>query len=77
MFAKSMFDGIIEKHVVGPFFFEEDLNGVRYANFIESDLPPLLESIPLQLRLNMFFQQDGCPAHTSRVARERLNDISR
>jgi hypothetical protein len=23
----------------------------------------------------MFFQQDGCPAHTSRVARERLNEM--
>lgn len=67
--------GIIERHIVGPFFFEEDLNGVRYANFIENDLPPLLENIPLQLRLNMFFQQDGCPAHTSRIAREKLNNM--
>ncbi len=37
--------GIIEKHVVGPFIFEENLNGIRYANFIKNDLPPLLENI--------------------------------
>jgi len=67
--------GIIGKHVVGPHIFEENVNGIRYANFIENDLPPLLENILLQLRLNMFFQQDGCPAHTSRVARERLNEM--
>ncbi|KAF2889897.1 hypothetical protein ILUMI_16276 [Ignelater luminosus] len=35
----------------------------------ETDLPDLLEYVPLQSRLNMRFQQDGCPAHTSRVAR--------
>ncbi|EZA59650.1 hypothetical protein X777_16753, partial [Ooceraea biroi] len=69
--------GIIERYVVGPIFFEGNLNGVRYANFIENNLPPLLENIPLQLHLNMFFQQDGCPAHTSRITRERLNNMSR
>lgn len=67
--------GIVGKHIIGPFFFEGNLNGIRYANFLENDLPPLLEDIPLSLRQNMFFQQDGCPAHTSRVARERLNDM--
>lgn len=67
--------GIIGRHIVGPFFFEENLNGVRYANFIRNDLPRLLENIPIQLRLDMFFQQDGCPAHTARVARRRLNEM--
>ena len=37
--------GIIEKRVVGPFIFEENRNGIRYANFIKNDLPPLLENI--------------------------------
>jgi len=57
--------GIIDRHIVGPFFFEENLTGVQYANFIKNDLQLLLENIPLQLRQIMWFQQDGCPAHTS------------
>lgn len=67
--------GIVEKHIIGPFFFKGNLNGVQYAHFLENNLLPLFKTIPLQLHLNMFFQQDGCPAHISRVARERLNDM--
>ncbi|EGI62259.1 hypothetical protein G5I_09427, partial [Acromyrmex echinatior] len=44
---------------------------------LENELPRLLEDIPLQLRLNMWFQQDGCPAHTSVIARQQLNRIFR
>lgn len=40
---------------------------------IETHLPVLLEDLPLQLRLNMWFQQDACPSHTSRAARTVLN----
>jgi len=38
-----------------------------------TDLPVLLENLPLQLRLNMWLQQDACPSHTSRFARAALN----
>jgi len=69
--------GIIDRHIVAPFFFEDNLTGIRpvYANFIENDLQLLLENIPLQLRQIMWFQQDGCPAHSSRV--DRLNHMFR
>ncbi|RLU20535.1 hypothetical protein DMN91_007145 [Ooceraea biroi] len=67
--------GIIGNQVVGPVFFDENLNGARYAALIETQLPVLLENLPLQLRLDMWFQQDGCPSHTSRVARAVINNM--
>uniref|UniRef100_T1I2L1 Uncharacterized protein n=1 Tax=Rhodnius prolixus TaxID=13249 RepID=T1I2L1_RHOPR len=36
-------------------------------------LPVLLEDVPLQRRLDMYFQQDGCPAHNARVVRGYLD----
>lgn len=69
--------GIVDTHIVGPFFFEENLNRFLYVDLLENELPRLLEDIPLQLRLNMWFQQDGCPAHTSVIARQQLNRIFR
>jgi len=38
-----------------------------------TDFPVLLENHPLQLRLNMWFQQNACPLHTSRLVRAALN----
>jgi len=38
-----------------------------------TDLPVLLENLPLQLRLNMWFQQNAYPSHTSRFACAALN----
>jgi len=65
--------GIIRNQIVGPVFFDENLNGDRYSTLIVTDLPVLLENFPLQLHLNMWFQQDACPSHTSRLARTALN----
>ena len=45
--------GIIGSQIIGPVFFDENLNGNRYSALIMTDLPVLLENIPLQLRLNM------------------------
>ncbi|KYN23489.1 hypothetical protein ALC57_04093, partial [Trachymyrmex cornetzi] len=65
--------GIIGSEIVGPVFFDENLYGDRYSALIETDLPVLLENLPLKLRLDMWFQQDACRSHTSRVARTALN----
>jgi len=42
-------------------------------DFLSNHLPPLLESVPLNIRENLFFQQDGAPAHNSIVVRQYLN----
>jgi len=47
------------------------LNGIKYQNFLEQELP-LLEDVALDVRQSMWFQHDGCPAHYS-IAREVLD----
>lgn len=57
--------GILGGQIIGPFIFNETLNGERYLNFLRNELPLLLEDVPLAIRRDMFFQHDGCPAHFS------------
>jgi len=56
---------------IDPIFFQETLSADKYSTLI--DLSILLETLPLRLRLGMWFQQYGCPSHTPRVARTVLN----
>lgn len=65
--------GILGGTIIGPYFFDQPLNGAAFLDFLENQLPILLEDVPLQLRQNMFFQLDGCPAHFSRNVREHLD----
>lgn len=65
--------GILGGHIIGPFVFEEHVNGNVYLNFLRNELPILLEDTPLAIRRDMFFQHDGCPAHYSVAVRTFLN----
>lgn len=58
---------------IGPYFLPPRLNGAIYAEFLENELPALLEDVPLREREELIFQHDGAPAHFSRQAREILN----
>lgn len=46
-----------------PLFFQGPVRGHSYLNFLENNLPDLLGDLPLNVRRNMWFQQDGAPAH--------------
>lgn len=65
--------GIIGDKLIGPYFIDGNLNGNKYRNFLENELPTLLEELDLEVRQHMWFQHDGCPAHYSALAREVLN----
>jgi len=45
--------GIIGSQIVGPIFFDENINSDIYSALIETDLLVLLENLPLRLRLNL------------------------
>lgn len=66
--------GMIGDKIIGPYFIDGHLNGNSYANFLENQLGPLLEELPLNTRRTMWYQHDGCPAHFSLVARNKLNE---
>ncbi|RLU16752.1 hypothetical protein DMN91_010820 [Ooceraea biroi] len=65
--------GILGNQVIGPYFIEGQLTGQKYATFITEILPALLENVPLNIRLGMWYMHDGCPAHYARVSREALH----
>lgn len=65
--------GIVGNHVIGPEFIEGYVNARYYSQFLLNRLDELLDDVPLASRLEMIFQQDGHPAHTSLLARTILN----
>ena len=69
----SMWAGIVADRIIGPYYFDDILNSANDAAFIEHDLDGLLQNIPRKIRDNMWWQQDGPAAHTSRIVREILN----
>ncbi|KAJ8962287.1 hypothetical protein NQ318_018266 [Aromia moschata] len=67
--------GVIDGHVIGPFLrFPRMLAGGPYLNFLQNDLPILLEDVPLNLRHQMIFQHDGAPPHFSLAVRRYLDE---
>lgn len=74
-FSLNVWVGIVGDHLTGPFFLPPRLTGEVYRHFLENELPLLLDDIPYQLRLQMYFMHDGAPPHFSLVAREYLNTV--
>lgn len=74
-FSLNVWVGIIGDYLIGPFFLPGRLNGNSYRDFLQHDLPTLLEDVPLFLRQEMWFMHDGAPAHFSILAREHLNAV--
>lgn len=69
----NLWCGVLGDRIIGPFVFDGHLNGESYLNFLQNDLPNLLEDIPLDVRASMWYQHDGCPSHYSQRVRDFLN----
>lgn len=72
-FSVNIWCGIIHNYLIGPFELPQRLNGDDYLHFLEHELFNLLDDIPLNIRQNMWFMQDGAPPHFSLVVRNHLN----
>jgi len=55
------------------FFLPQRLNATAYLEFLQNALEDSLENLPLNFFVNMVFQQDGCPVHSSREVTNYLN----
>ena len=66
---------LIDNYVFGPVELPPNLNGRHYHNFPQNELPDYFNNLPLHLRKNIIFMQDGAPAHHSRNFRDFLNTI--
>jgi len=65
--------GIVGDHIIGPYFFLDNLNAANYLSFLQNDLPDLLRPVGNQVLRIMWFQQDGAPAHKARIVKTYLN----
>lgn len=45
--------GILNGKIIGPYFYDGILNGQRYLDFLQNNLPSLLEDVPLNIRHTM------------------------
>ncbi|KAJ8952745.1 hypothetical protein NQ318_008059 [Aromia moschata] len=66
-FKINIWCGVIDNNLLGPFELPTKLNGKLYLDFQQIQLPNYLDDLPLQLRQNMLFMEDGAPAHFSRL----------
>lgn len=63
---------LLGTNVIGPHFFEGNLNGEMYLHFLRNILPELLEDVELDVRQVLWFQHDGAPPHYHRRVRNYL-----
>lgn len=72
----NVWAGIIENKIIGPYFFEDSLNGERYLHFLRTFLVPTLTRLyPNEIDRNIWFQQDGAPPHYAIEVRAYLNTV--
>lgn len=72
-FKLNVWMGIINRHLIGPYFLPDNLNGEAYEDFLRNSLYELIENVPLETRRHLVFQHDGCPAHFRITVRQYLN----
>lgn len=66
--------GILDDRIIGPYFFERNLNSPTFLNFLINGFWDAIHNLPCQTRLNLKFQLDGSPVHNAAVVREWLNE---
>ena len=63
----------LDNQLIGPFFYNYTLNDQRYLELLEGQILPAIRAIIPQNQLNnVWFQQDGRPAHNVQVVQTLL-----
>lgn len=73
-FSINLWAAIIGDQLIGPIEIPNRLNANEYLNFLQNNLGELLEDVPINARLNMYYQHDGAPAHFGRNVRDWLDE---
>lgn len=61
--------GLLDDRLIGPYFYQNSLTAAQYLE----QMSEYLEDIPLLNRLQVYFQQDGAPAHNAGVVKTYLD----
>lgn len=65
--------GILDGHIIGPHFFDDNVTGDSYLRMLRDVLPRMLEFVDENTVQHMWLQQDGAPPHYARPVKNFLN----
>lgn len=65
---------IVGNQILGPVFFNGNLNGERYLEMLRNEILPLINQLPDNIRQNLIFQQDNAPCHNTAAVQQFLNE---
>lgn len=71
----NVWAGIIDSKVIGPFFIETSLTRESYLKLLRENVVPALREMYPDTFHEMWFQQDGAPAHFARDVRNFLDEV--
>lgn len=77
----NVWAAIVGDRILGPYFIDGSLTGVKYLELLRDHLVPALGELypnpddPDVPNNALWYQQDGAPAHYTLAVREYLNDI--
>lgn len=72
----NVWAGILGKRLIGPFFIDGNLNGDLYLDMLVNLIVPAMRQVAAAQNMNwndVYFQQDGAPAHFKRNVTAYLN----
>ncbi|XP_025267674.1 uncharacterized protein LOC112639065 [Camponotus floridanus] len=70
----NVWTGLLAERVIGPFFIDGNLTAEKYRTMLERDIVPAIQRVGDNFN-EIWFQQDGAPAHYGRGVREYLNEV--
>lgn len=71
----NVWAGMIGNHVLGPFFIAGNLTAQVYLDLLQNDIVPAIQELPDIDFNQIWFQQDGCPAHNAAIVRNYLEAV--
>ena len=64
-------------HIIGPFFYEGNLNGNAYPQMLNEEIMPRLFELYGDRVDHLWWMQDGAPCHRTNVVTNRLREVFR
>lgn len=73
-FGFNVFCGLLGNRLIGPIIFDGTLTAARYLEILRTSLEDLLDELPLAQNIQIWYQQDGAPAHNAQCVIDYLNN---
>lgn len=66
----NVWAGILNDTIIGPFFIEGNLTGIKYGDMLQDQIVPRIREIAGDNFDHTWYQQDGAAPHYSKTARD-------